>query len=273
MMANPKTTIKPNSPCNRFRSRVPIIVFLLVVASIGLGWIGQIVPLAAAQRSAQPTGRWVGQRGHDRVGPSSKVAPSGVQDIEILLDRLPPRATIKTATIRGQGGDEWVYNGRYGPWAADLVRSSDGRQALLFLEPTRDETGRSFQIELEFQGGQSTSFYVNGGRASKNLRMPEAQLQANWAGLDGSDHTGPSPAVGPDGFQDARIDLNRLMTDHDVTAVNLQAPDGTRWAYGTNPNGFWNARLVRTAEDRARARSAPPACRFRARPAPPTALR
>ena len=66
-----------------------------------------------------PTGIWLGQDGHDLVGPSSTVGPSDVQDIHIALADLPSK-TITHATIVGYGGGEWDYQGNYGPWPPRL---------------------------------------------------------------------------------------------------------------------------------------------------------
>src|SRR3954464_4860138 len=71
-----------------------------------------------------PTGAWLGQDGHDLVGPSSTPGPDGVQDIRILLANLSAGRQLVRPDVRGDGGGEWVVNGSYGPWAAALVRAS-----------------------------------------------------------------------------------------------------------------------------------------------------
>ncbi len=83
------------------------------------------------------SGTWLGQDGHDFVGPSSKLAPSDVQDLHIRLAGLPIHDAIARAVIRGLGGDEWQVNGPYGPWKAHLIRREGAATADLFLEPTR----------------------------------------------------------------------------------------------------------------------------------------
>ena len=109
-------------------------------------------PTAAALRRSSsqrgpssPEGAWLGQDGHDLVGPSSVLEPSGVQDIHIRLKGLPTGRAIESGSIKGLGGDEWLINGPFGPCKAAVVPGSTASTADLYLEPTRVETGRSFQ--------------------------------------------------------------------------------------------------------------------------------
>jgi len=206
-----------------------------------LGWL-VVVALGAGQRGV--SARWLGQTGADRVGPSSKVEPSGVQDIVIRLGGLPA-LEIERIRVQGHGGDEWLYNGRYGPWAADLEREGRAPTAKLFLEPTRVETGRSFGVRIDFPGGRSTEIFVKGGRADPKLRTDAARMQAQWVGLDDLDRTGPGPSVGPDGFRDARIDLANLVEGRGIRAIRVQSQAGASWAYGRNPEGRRNAEFLR----------------------------
>src|SRR5262245_39746033 len=46
-------------------------------------------------------------------------------------------------------------------------------------------------------------------KTGPDRRLPAGALQARWLGQDRQDRTGPGPAVGPDGLQDARIRLSK----------------------------------------------------------------
>jgi hypothetical protein len=206
-----------------------------------------------AQRQARLAGRWLGQDGQDYVGPNSALAPSGVQDLHIRLMGLPANREVRHAVIRGLGGDEWQFNGPHGPWKAHLVRRQGATTADLFLEPTRVETGRGFTITLTFDDDRTAEIIVEGGKADPDLRMPQARLQARWVGQDGRDRVGSGPSVGPDGHQDACIELVRLSPDVEIQSATIQAPDGAIWEYGVNPKGLPNAELLRSGEERGRA--------------------
>ena len=64
---------------------------------------GMLIVASALAAAQGPSGVWIGQDGHDRVGPSSEVKPSDVQDIHIVLDGLPPAQAVVQAVITGQG--------------------------------------------------------------------------------------------------------------------------------------------------------------------------
>lgn len=198
-------------------------------------------------------GTWLGQDGHDFVGPNSALAPSDVQDIHIRLTGLPPNVEVKHAVIRGEGGDEWQYEGPYGPWKAQLVRRPGAATADLFFEPTRVETGRGFTITLTLDDGRTAELIVSGGQADPNLRMPGARLKAAWVGQDGRDRVGPGPAVGPDGVQDVVLTLENLSPKIEVKAVSIRTPDGAEWQSGVNRKGLPNAELIRRADDPSKA--------------------
>jgi hypothetical protein len=108
----------------------------------------------AGFNSAVPAGKWIGQDGQDLVGAAAGVGPSEVQDIHIALAGLPPKAKITFAKINPLGGGDWVYQGAPGPWAAQIVREAGSRRADLYLEPHQAETGRAFQVLLQFEDGR-----------------------------------------------------------------------------------------------------------------------
>ncbi len=204
--------------------------------------------LALALLSAPPGGKWLGQDGHDLVGGPSEVTPSDVQDIHIVLGNLPPQNEIVSIQVLGYGGDEWRHPWR-GPYAALLQRKPGSSVADLFFEPLRVETGRSFEIKLEFKDGTKTSLYVNGKRANPNLRMPAAALQIKWVGQDREDWVGPGVSVGPDGLQDVRLALSKLSPKIKVQSIDLEDASRQRWQFGTNPKGYHNAEFAPNEKD------------------------
>ncbi len=235
-----------------------------------IGWLSVLAPSVPAvaearQRSrssvnagrraeaTRPGGVWVGQDGHDYVGPNSALAGSDVQDLHIRLVGLPPNLDVEYGSIRGLGGDEWQYNGSHGPWKAHMIRPPGATTADLFLEPTRVETGRPFTIHLRFNNKQTVEFDVAGGRADPNLRMAGKGLKARWMGQVGQDRAGPGPSVGPDGIQDVQIALENLSPKIEVQAVGIQAPGGGLWQFGVNPKAHPNAELIRRGDDPSKA--------------------
>lgn len=216
---------------------------LVVRAWMALGVLG-VTPSLHAQAS-RPSGRWIGQDGHDYVGPNSADAGSDVQDIHIVLKGLPADRAIKGAVVSGLGGDEWQYQGPFGPWRAAINRKPGGTTADLFVEPSRLENGRPFHIKLTFDDGRTVEFDVNGGRADPNRRMPTAALVAKWLGQDGQDRAGPGTSVGPDGFQDVHLQLMKLSPRVEVQSVEVRGPGRLRWLSGTNPEGWPHAELFR----------------------------
>ncbi len=202
--------------------------------------------------SRQPAGLWLGQDGHDAVGPQTAIAPSDVQDIHIALAGLP-RAEIEFAKVAPLGGGEWLYKGSYGPWAAQIERQSGSPNADLFIEPSQAETGRPFLVHLRFEGGRVAEFEVQGGRADPNLRMSGAAVKAEWLGQVREDRVGVTSAVGPDGLDDGKIGLSHLSKSVEITSVTISGTNGQGWQTGVNPKGTTSAELVRDGNDPSRA--------------------
>src|SRR3954454_24793621 len=89
-----------------------------------------------------PNATWIGQDGHDLVGPYSTPGPDDVQDIHIALSNLPADPTIVQDNITGYLGAQWIYNGPTSrPWAAALDRSDGSTTADLYIDPFQVETG------------------------------------------------------------------------------------------------------------------------------------
>jgi hypothetical protein len=177
-----------------------------------------------------------------------------VQDVEIALAGLPANLTIVQAEVLGAGGGEWEYNGPPGgPWAAALVQTPGATTADLYIEPYQVESGRSFTVTLTFSDQSTATVPLQGGTADPTLRMPSQAVQAQWLGQDGHDWTGPTAAVGPDGFQDAHIALSQLDSGVAIQSATLDKPGGTEWVYGTNPDVFPDAEMIPNPSDATKA--------------------
>ena len=192
---------------------------------------------------------WLGQDGHDLIGPSSTPGPDGIQDVDIELEGLPTNLSIVKADIVGAGGGEWTYNGTSGAWAAALVQTPGASTADLYIEPYQVETGRSFSITLTYSDGSTAQISLQGGTANPNLWMPGLGVTATWIGQDGQDWTGDSPDVGPDGIQDIHVALSNLATNVATTSVTVSDTLGDTWQSGLDPGHFWNAEVIPNASD------------------------
>ncbi len=196
--------------------------------------------------------RWVGQDGKDFVGPSSETKPSGIQDVHIQLVGLPPRGQIDRIVVKGHGGDEWQFNSPTNVYRAHLVRTDGSTRADLYIEPTRIETGRTFEIKITLTDGRSTDIYFEGGKADPALRMAAAKLRLRWIGQDGRDRVGATAAVGPDGFADVVLALDQLAPSVEIRSISV-ASGKTRWEAGLNPEAFPSAEWLRDTEKPAQA--------------------
>jgi hypothetical protein len=211
-------------------------------------------PLEARQllSGAALAGTWLGQDGHDLVGPSSQPAPSDVQDVRIGLEGLAPERTVVSAVVQGQGGGTWTTRAGGGAWAAAFVRTADDAGDLYF-EPYQVETGRTFGVTLTYDDGTTAAAWVAGGAADPQRRMPTAALQVAWAGQDGRDLVGTRSAVGPDGVQDAVLRLANLSTRVPIRTIRVDGPPGISWSYGPDRQARAEARLVPDPADPSRA--------------------
>lgn len=194
-------------------------------------------------------GRWLGQDRHDLVGDPAKLAPNGVQDVHLAVGGLPPDREVVKGWVRGYGSGEWQIRGATNNYGALLVRQPRATTADVYFEPDRVETGRSFDVRLEFDDGSAGVVSIQGGKADPNLRMPGAGMAVRWVGQERADHTGTGPAVGPDGLQDARLNLSKLAGHDPVRSVLVEAPNGPRWESGSNPRGHNNAEFVADGKD------------------------
>ena len=201
--------------------------------------------------SATPAAAWLGQDGHDLAGGATLGVGNGVQDVHIILSGLPSGESIHSVLLLGYGGGGWNINaGVYKPeFSGEMIRASGSTTADLYVDPYVTETGRYFDVVLNYADNSSVTFGMNGGTADPNLRMPSSVVSAHWLGQDGVDMTGSSPAVGPDGFQDADLALTNLYASSSIIAISVIDVSGHGWAYGLNPGLLNNAEFVRNSSD------------------------
>ena len=193
-------------------------------------------PAQVRQTGSQPSVKWVGQDGHDYVGPNNRLEPSEIQDMHLVLSGLDPQREISFVDVTtGQGGDQWQYNARSFAWKAELKRPMGSRSADLFLEPGHVEAPRNYHILFRYDNGTTHEFDVRGRKVSRSLRMPGAALQARWMGQEKQDRVGSGPSVGPDGVADVRIRLTAVSTRVPVKAMRVEGPGAMKWESGSNP--------------------------------------
>jgi hypothetical protein len=193
-----------------------------------------------------PQATWLGQDGRDLVGPYAANLPDGIQDVHIAISDIDPARQIIAARLQGLGGSQWIYNLPGNSWHAALEKGDSATSASLYVQPDRVETGRPFNLVLTFDDASTADLWFDGGAADPTLRA--AELIPTWLGQTGDDLTGTTPAVGPDGLQDAVIALAGLAAPR-IVSVDVSGPDGLAWSYGTNPHGRDNAELVRDTSD------------------------
>ena len=193
-------------------------------------------PAQVRQTGSQPSVKWVGQDGHDYVGPNNRPEPSEIQDMHLVLSGLDPQREISFVDVTtGQGGDQWQYNARSFAWKAELKRPMGSRSADLFLEPGHVEAPRNYHVLFRYDNGTTHEFDVRGRKVSRSLRMPGAALQARWMGQEKQDRVGAGPSVGPDGVADVRIRLTAVSTRVPVKAMRVEGPGAMKWESGSNP--------------------------------------
>ena len=217
---------------------------------------GRSSPRPAARTATVLGARWLGQDGHDLVGPSSDLKPSDVQDIHLVIVGIPARRRIASLRVRGEGGDEWTFNGG-GHWRAEVQQAPGATSADVYLEPTRVENGRSYELALTFDDGATTSIWARALKADPQLRMPGAALSVVWAGQDRHDWVGPSPAVGPDGLQDCHLTLSKLSTSVKIVGAEIEVAGGAAGGSGTIPRA-----IPAPNSSGARTTPPPPTCFF-----------
>ncbi len=205
--------------------------------------------LALLLGAGSPTGRWVGQDGHDFVGKAAAAGPSDIQDLHFVVAGLPPGSKIVSGTVSADGGGEWKFGGPPGSWLALAVQPAGASTADVYIEPYQVETGRVFTLRMVFDDGHEASVRVQGGKADPNARVASARLGARWGGQDGRDLVAANMNAGPDGTRDVHIALARIARKEEVRSILVSAPGGLHWQFGPNPERHPRAELVRQHDD------------------------
>ena len=160
--------------------------------------------------AARLSARWVGQDGHDYVGPHEQLIPSDIQDIHVAILGLDPRREVIFLEIRSTNGNFWRFAKDPGGWRAEFKRVKGARTGDAYFEPAGVETGRPFHLLVRYEDGSTAETDFQGKSADPKLRVTSVALAARWLGQDRQDRTSVGPSVGADGFQDVRIHLSRL---------------------------------------------------------------
>ena len=188
--------------------------------------------------------RWIGQDGHDAVGREIGEQPNGVQDVHIGVTGLRAGGEIRSIELLGHGGGRWIHGDLQNSWGAAFAQPGGETSGNLYIEPDRVETGREFQLIVTYWDGVRDEAYFQGGTADPGLRATGSQLSASWVGQVGTDDVGPGVGVGPDGFQDARLQLTGLATTA-VESIVILGPPGASWQAGPGAMARDHAELFR----------------------------
>jgi hypothetical protein len=202
-----------------------------------------------SRSAARLSARWVGQDGHDYVGPHETLAPSDIQDIHIAIAGLDPRREVAFLELRSTNGNFWRFAENPGGWRAEFKRAKGARAGDAYFEPAGVETGRPFHVLVRYDDGSTAETDFQGKSADPKLRVTSVALAARWIGQDRQDRTSSGPSVGPDGFQDVHIHLSRLATKLTLNGIRITGPGGLSWESGTNPELLPSAELVRDPKD------------------------
>ncbi len=224
---------------------------VMLAASSGAGLARSTIEGAELQqaRSARLSARWLGQDGHDYVGPNERLAPSDIQDIHIAIAGLDPGREVVFVEVRSTNGNFWRFAEKPEGYRAEFKRAKGARTGDVFFEPAAVETGRPFHVLVRYEDGHTVETDLHGGKADDKLRVKAVAIGARWIGQDRQDRTGAGPSVGGDGFQDVRIHLSRLSTKLTLKGIRVVETNGTSWESGPNPKLLPGAELMRDSKD------------------------
>ena len=219
----------------------------MLTVLLGLGTTLAFEP--QGRSGARLSARWVGQDGHDYVGPHERLASSDIQDIHVAIGGLDPRREVVFLEVRSTNGNFWRFAENPGGWRAELKRTKGARTGDAYFEPAGVETGRPFHLLVRYDDGSTAEADFLGKTADPKLRVTGVALAARWIGQDRQDRTGTGPSVGADGFQDVHIHLSRLATKLTLHGIRIAGPGGLSWESGTNPKLLPSAELIRDPKD------------------------
>jgi hypothetical protein len=177
---------------------------------------------------------WIGQDGHDYVGPGPSVGPDGVQDVHVVLPGMEPGLTPLSTKVNGAPGEVWSSGlNPSGDWGAELVvRPGDPTTADLYFNPTRNLAGQNLMIAVAYAGGRLDTYTVVAGPTDTALRVAPAPplptfrdgLSGQWLGQDGSSVIGP---------HDVHASLGGLPAGLAVVAAELTDQANSAWVFNT----------------------------------------
>ncbi len=195
-----------------------------------------LVPGGAADPDLRMPGaevgaRWVGQDGHDHVGPGPSVGPDGVVDARLALTNLRAGVGITSATLSGTDGLAWQFGTNPDLLRdAGLTRHSDTTKADLFINPDRDLRGRTLTLVIAYADGKIDRAVVVAGPTDPGLRVAAPApivvsydaIEVTWVGQDGLDLNGPG---------DVHLVLSGLPAARAIVSAALTDPAGGSWIY------------------------------------------
>ena len=226
-----------------------------LIAAWALNLAGLALAATSEVHAAEPAARWAGQDGKDFVGGEPGPAPNGYQDVHIQVAGLPPGRALAEVVLKGHGHGAWSSANR-GKAAVHVARGTRPGSFDLYIEPYQREAGREFELQWKLDDGRAGGTYFAGGRADPNLRAAGLGVEARWlppaaGGAAPPDRAGPGTCVGPDGFEDARVEVARLPPQVEVreVAVGLGGSNRATWRSGVNPSGGASGEFVRDHDD------------------------
>ena len=180
---------------------------------------------AQSRSPARLSARWIGQDGHDYVGPNDKLGPSDIQDIHIAIAGLDPAREVVFLEVDRPTATSGDLQKTRRLACRIQTRERMREPATCSSSPPGSRPAVRFTFSSATTTASTAETDLRGGKADHKLRVTAVALAARWIGQDRQDRTGTGPSVGPDGFQDVRIHLSRLSTKLTLTAIRIAGPE------------------------------------------------
>ena len=147
--------------------------------------------LFSLARREQTSGvRWIGQDGHDYVGPSNQFKPSDIQDIRIRARGLDPRREVVFVEVTGQGDRPWQFNAQSPAWTAEFRRKKDRGPPTCSSSRIASRRDGRFTSSSATMTGRRPKPTCTVARPIRICGCPNAALAARWIGQDRQDWAG-----------------------------------------------------------------------------------
>jgi hypothetical protein len=114
---------------------------------------------------------WRGQDGLDLVGPRSPAGADGFLDAHVTLANL--KGPIAWVELRG--GGVWRSDGTHGAMRLALVGAAGSKSMELYYQPTRKESGRTYQVTIRYRNGSTDVLSFRAGATDPRLRPIKAR--------------------------------------------------------------------------------------------------